>query len=453
MAIIFDLPGQRWIDCDHPMAKGQVGFSGTSISSLQDMEDLFEGIPIDKIRVSIIALTSAPILMAMFIAAAEKRGLNISQLKGDLQNDPLKEFEGLGAGFPIFPVRPALKLSLDAMEYIIKHMPGWTPVTVNGHCVREYQITAAMEAAVVLSNAKEYIKGLVARDLSVDECAPRLGFFVATNHHNFFQEIAKFRAYRYLWAKMIKDEFGAKEPGSCVIRLGTLNIGTYFTRQHPINNITRITLQVLASVLGGCQSVNTMGYDEALALPAEDAQYTSLCIQNIIADETGIPDTADPLGGSYYMESLTKAMREKITEWVQKIEATGGVVAAIEKGFFEREIVGKNESLKRWKEVESGERIVIGLNKFQADEEEEGPLPFRHNPAYEEEQKKKLAAFKGKRDLQRVESSLRELEDVARRGHNIMPGLVKAVKQGATVGETGAVLKKVYELANPRFTL
>ena len=451
--IILDTATHRWVDCDDKIAEGQVGFSGVSISTLQDMEDLFEDIPLDKVRVTLIAQASAPIITAMYIALAEKRGIAIADLKGDVQNDPLREYESVGCGgYRVFPMRHALKLSLDVMEYVFRNMPQWTPVTVNGHAIREYQITPVMEAGIVLSNAKEYMKGLVKRGLKIDDFAARFGFFVATNHYHLFQEIAKFRAYRYLWAKMLKEEFKAENPRSYQLRIGTLNIGTFFTRQHAINNITRITLQTLAAVLGGCQSLATMAYDEALALPTEDAQYTSLSIQQIVAHETGIPDTVDPLGGSYLIESLTKSVREKVLELVNKIDNNGGTAEAIEKGFFEREIAGSKECLKRLLEVETGERTVIGLNKFEREEPEAKPELFRPDPQYEEGQKRKLADFKAKRDPQRLAGALSELEEAAKQDKNVMPSLIKAAKEGATVGETGAILKKIYGEDNRIFT-
>lgn len=451
--VILDAPTHRWVDCDHEMAKGQVGFTGVSISTLRDMEDLFDGIPLDKARVTLIAQASAPIIMAMYLAAAEKRGIKPSDLKGDVQNDPLREYEGVGCGgYRVFPMRHALKLSLDVMEHAIRNMPQWTPVTVNGHAIREYQISPDMEAAIVLSNAKEYLKGLVSRGLSVDEVAPRFGFFMATNHNHLFQEVAKFRACRYLWATMLKNEFQARDSRSYQLRIGTLNIGTFFTRQHPLNNITRITLQTLAAVLGGCQSIATMAYDEALSLPTEEAQYTSLCIQNIIAHETGITDTIDPLGGSYMVESLTKAVREKVQEWVAKVDAKGGVAEAVEKGFFQEELVGSQEALKRLREVETGERVVVGVNKFQKEEEQTArPTLFRVDPEYEEAQKRKLVEFKASRDTARLHGVLSQLEGAVVSGANIMPFLIDAVKAGATVGETGAILARHYGEARRGF--
>ncbi len=450
--IILDAPTHRWVDCDHEIATGQVGFTGVSISTLQDMEDLFEDIPLDKARVTLIAQANAPIIMAMYVAAAEKRGIALADLKGDIQNDPLREYEGVGCGgYRVFPMRPALKLALDVMEYAIRNIPQWTPVTVNGHAIREYQISPDMEAAIVLSNAREYLKGLVSRGLNVDQIAPRFGFFMATNHNYLFQEVAKFRACRYLWASMMKEEFHASDQRSYQLRIGTLNIGTFFTRQHALNNITRITLQTLAAVLGGCQSIATMAYDEALALPTEEAQYTSLCIQNIIAHETGITDTIDPMGGSYMIESITKTMRDKIQEWMLKIGEKGGVAEAVDKGFFQKDLVGSQQAMKRLMEVETGERVVVGVNKMEREEELARPRLFAPNPEYEKAQKAKLAEFKNKRDSQRVSEALSGLDRVISTDANVMPCLIEAVKAGATVGETGAILGKHYGEAKRGF--
>ena len=450
--VILDAPTHRWVDCDHDIAKGQVGFTGVSISTLQDMEDLFEGIPLEKARVTLIAQANAPIIMAMYVAAAERRGIGLNDLKGDIQNDPLREYEGVGCGgYRVFPMRPALKLALDVMEYSVRNIPQWTPVTVNGHAIREYQISPDMEAAIVLSNAKEYLKGLVSRGLDIDQVAARFGFFMATNHNHLFQEVAKFRACRYLWASMLKEEFKARDPRSYQLRIGTLNIGTFFTRQHALNNITRITLQTLAAVLGGCQSIATMAYDEALALPTEEAQYTSLCIQNIIAHETGITDTIDPLGGSYMVESITKSMRDKIHEWMTRIDERGGVAAAVDKGFFQKDLVGSQEALKRLMEVETGERVVIGVNKMEREEELARPKLFEPDPQYEAQQKAKLSEFKRKRDSQRAGEALSRLERVVKTDANVMPALIEAVKAGATLGETGAVLGRQFGEAKRGF--
>lgn len=446
--IIFDLPAQRWFDCDDPRAKGQVGQAGVSLSTIQDMEELFDGIPIEQTNVSLVAPNNGPVVMALYLALAEKRGIPSQQLQGSLQNDPLKEYENLECGFHVFPIRPALKLAVDAMEHCIRNLPRWSPVTVNGHCLREFGISAAQETAVVLANAKEYSKGLMGRGLSPDTFAPRLGVFVASHHYSFLEEVAKYRALRRLWATMMHDDLGAQTERACALRIGTCNIGTSFTAQHARNNIARITLQVLAAVFGGCQSINTMAYDEPISLPTEDASYTSLSIQNIIAHETGIADIADPLGGSYAVESLTRALEEKISEILGQIDGAGGVVEAVESGFFETTLNGRETSLSLMQRIQSGEQVVVGFNKFNRDEEV--PVPaFHTDPRYEESQRRKLAQFRASRDPSLVETGLRALEDAARRDENVMPSLVQAVKNGATVGETGEVLKQVYGEDHP----
>ncbi len=439
-----DGPTNAGMDPDNPRARGHVGWGGTSICTLQDMEQLFEGVPMEKTNVSIVTDITALPMAAMYVALSEKRGLDPARLEGSLQNDPLKHYGGLGmAQYNAFPMKPAYKLALDLMEYATACLPRWTHVTVNGHCISEIGLSPDEEIAVVLANAKEYVKGLVGRGLNVDQFAPKIGFFVSTHHWDFFEQIAKYRALRRLWARMMREEFKAENPRSCALRIGVLNTGYALTAKWPLNNITRITLQVLAAAFGGCQSISTMAYDEPISLPTDDSCYTSASIQNIICYETGIADVADPLGGSYYLESLTDTLEGKISDWLNKIDKFGGVIGAIEDGFFERELNGKQKSLNRMREMDSGERIVVGVNAFVREQKTQVPA-FHVDPQYEELRLQRLARFKEQRDPVEVEAGLKALEDDARNNRNVMPSLIRAVKQQSTLGEVVRVLQKQY---------
>lgn len=444
--VVVDMPAHQGYDCDDPRARGEVGREGVSISSLQDMEELFEGIPIDKLSVSLVANATAPIIMAMYIVLAEKRGLTLSQLEGSIQNDVLKEYEVVGTSY-IFPPEPALKMAADVLEYCTRYMLRWNTVTFNGHCVRENMVIAAQEIAFVLSNAKVYIKAAIERELDIDQFAPRLAFFLGA-HSNFFEEIAKWRAARRLWAKIMREDFKAKDPRSWLMRAAAGCNGSTLTSQQPYNNIVRTAFQALAAVLGGCQSLFTTRYDEGLGLPTEEASRISLATQNILIYETGVRDTIDPLGGSYYVESLTNMIEDKIVEYMRKIEKEGGVLEAIKRGFFAREV--NEAAMKRLKQIEKGEKVVVGQNKFVI--EEEVPVEvFKIDPRCEDEQREKLTKYKQKRDVKQLDKALTELRKTAKLGENIIPAMIEAVKAEATLGEMSKILKEVYGTYRPSY--
>ncbi|MDI6690723.1 MAG: methylmalonyl-CoA mutase family protein [Candidatus Bathyarchaeota archaeon] len=439
LSTAFDYPTIMGYDSDHPMARGEVGVCGVAISSLQDVEVLFNGIPLDKVTTSMTINGPAPILLSMYIAVGDKQGVPRGKLGGTTQNDNLKEF--FAQKLCIFPPKPSVKLTTDVIEYCAKHLPKWNPVSISGYHIREAGATALQELAFTLYDGIAYVESTLERGLKVDDFAHRLSFFFAS-HNDFFEEIAKFRAARRLWARIMKERFHAKNPRSMWMRMHVQTSGCTLTAQQPLNNIVRTTIQALAAVLGGTQSLHTNSFDEALCLPTQEAVRVALRTQQIIAYESGVTNTVDPLGGSYYVEALTKEMEEKAMEYIQKIDDLGGAVAAIEKGFFQKEIA--DSAYRYQREVEEKKRILVGVNEF-AIEEEECPIELlRIDPKVEKEQVARLQKLKRERDNRKVKEILEKLHYAAEKEENLMPTIIEAVKAYATLGEITDVLRKVY---------
>ncbi len=439
LSTAFDYPTIMGYDSDHPMARGEVGVCGVAISSLQDMEVLFNGIPLDKVTTSMTINGPAPILLAMYVAVGDKQGVPREKLGGTTQNDNLKEF--FAQKLCIFPPKPSLKLSVDVIEYCARYLPKWNPISISGYHIREAGATAVQELAFTIYDGIAYVEETLKRGLKVDDFAPRLSFFFAS-HNDFFEEIAKFRAARRLWAKIMKERFHAKNPRSMWMRMHVQTSGCTLTAQQPLNNIVRTTIQALAAVLGGTQSLHTNSFDEALCLPTEESVRVALRTQQIIAYESGIANTVDPLAGSYYVEALTNEMEEKVMEYIQKIDDMGGVITAIEKGFFQKEIA---ESAYRYqKEIEEKKRTLVGVNEYAIEGEKCPVKLLRVDPSVEKKQIERLQKLKRERDNRKVEEALEKLHYAAEKDENLMPTIIEAVKVYATLGEITEVLRKVY---------
>ncbi|MEM2368087.1 MAG: methylmalonyl-CoA mutase family protein [Candidatus Bathyarchaeia archaeon] len=439
LSVAFDFPTQVGYDCDHPMARGEVGKAGVSVSTLRDMEIVFDGIPLDKITTSMTINAPAAVLLAMYIVVGEKHGVPQSVLDGTVQNDILKEY--VARGMYIFPPKPSMRLVTDIFEYCAKNVPKWNTISISGYHIREAGATAVQEIAFTFANAIAYVQAAIDRGLDVDKFAGRLSFFFAA-HNNLFEEVAKFRAARRLWAKIMRERFGAKNPTSWMLRFHTQTSGVSLTAQQPLNNIIRVTIQALAAVLGGTQSLHTNSFDEAYALPSEQAVTIALRTQQIIAYESGVADTIDPLGGSYYVEYLTNQIEEKATKYIEQIDEMGGAVAAIEKGFMQREIM--ESAYRHQKEVESKERIVVGVNEFVS--EEKTPIKIlRIDPEIEKTLIKRLQEVKSQRNNAKVREALDSLRKAAEKENvNLMPFIIQAVKEYATLGEICDTLRQVF---------
>ena len=438
LSVAFDFPTQVGYDCHHPMAKGEVGKAGVSVSTLRDMETVFDGIPLDEITTSMTINAPATILLAMYVAVGQKQGLEQSQLGGTVQNDILKEY--VARGMYIFPPKPSMRLVTDIFEYCSQNMPQWNTISISGYHIREAGATAIQEIAFTFANAIAYVQAAIERGLDLDKFAGRLSFFFAA-HNNFFEEIAKFRAARRLWAKIMRERFGAKNPASWMLRFHTQTSGVMLTAQQPYNNIIRTALQALAAVLGGTQSLHTNSFDEAYALPSEQAVTIALRTQQIIAYESGVVGTIDPLAGSYYMEYLTSQIEEKAAKYIEQIDDMGGAVAAIEKGFMQREIV---ESAYRFqKEVEAKKRIVVGVNEFVT---EEDPIKILQiDPEIEKKLVERLKQVKRQRNQAKVKETLNKLHRAAEKEDaNLMSFILQAVKEYATLGEICDTLRDVF---------
>lgn len=438
LSVAFDYPTQIGYDCDHALSRGEVGKAGVNISVLQDMETLFDSIPLDKVTTSMTINAPAQVLLAMYVAMAQKQGVAQAQLGGTIQNDILKEY--VARGMYIFPPRRSMKLVTDIFEYCSENMPRWNTISISGYHIREAGATATQEIAFTLANGIAYVQAAIEKGLDLDEFARRLSFFFAAQN-NFLEEIAKFRAARRLWAKIMRERFKAKHPDAWRLRYHTQTSGVTLTAQQPHNNIVRVTLQALAAALGGTQSLHTNSFDEAFALPSEEAVRIALRTQQIIAYESGVADTVDPLAGSYYIEYLTSQIEEEATRYIEKIDSLGGATAAIEKGYMQREIV---ESAYRYqKDVESKEKIAVGVNKFTIAKEE--PITIlRVDPAIEERQIEKLNMIKRKRNNHEAKNALDQLHHAAEGNENLVPTVIVAVKKQATLGEICDVLKTVY---------
>ena len=438
LSIAFDYPTIMGYDSDHPMARGEVGRCGVAVSSLKDMEILLDGIPLDKVTTSMTINGPTAMILAMYIAVGDKQGVPREKLGGTVQNDMLKEF--IAQKLVIFPPRPSVKLVCDVIEFCAKYMPKWNPISISGYHIREAGATAVQELAFTLADGITYVEEMLKRGLKVDDFAPRLSFFFAS-HNNFFEEIAKFRAARRMWAKLMKERFGAKNPRSMWMRMHVQTSGCTLTAQQPLNNIVRVTLQALAAVLGGTQSLHTNSFDEALCLPSELAVRVALRTQQIIAYESGVADVVDPLGGSYYVEWLTNEMEERAWEYIHKIEEMGGVIEAIEKGWLQQEIA--NSAYKYQREIDTKRRIIVGVNEYTTEEHEEVPL-LKIDPKVEEEQIARLQKLRWERDNQKIKQILQKLHDEAEKNVNLMPTIIEAVKAYATLGEICDVLREVY---------
>ncbi len=438
LSVAFDYPTQVGYDCDHTMSKGEVGKAGVNISVLQDMETLFDGIPLDKVTTSMTINAPAQILLAMYVAVAERQGVAQAQLGGTIQNDILKEY--VARGMYIFPPRPSMKLVTDIFEYCSKNMPRWNTISISGYHIREAGATAAQEVAFTLANGVAYVQAAIEKGLNLDEFARRLSFFFAS-HNNFLEEVAKFRAARRLWARIMRERFKARNPDAWRLRFHTQTSGVTLTAQQPHNNIVRVTLQALAGALGGTQSLHTNSFDEAYALPSKEAVRIALRTQQVIAYESGVADTVDPLAGSYYIEYLTNKIEEEATRYIEKIDSLGGATAAIEKGYMQREIV---ESAYRYqKEVENKERIIVGVNEFTT--KEEAPITIlRVDPSIEKRQIEKLNRIRNERNNQEVKNALNQLHHAAEHSENLLPATITAVRRQATLGEICDVLKTVF---------
>jgi methylmalonyl-CoA mutase N-terminal domain/subunit len=438
LSVAFDLPTQIGYDSDHPLSQGEVGKVGVAIDSLADMEILFDGIPLDKVSTSMTINAPAAVLLAMYIAVAEKQGVSIEKLSGTIQNDILKEY--IARGTYIFPPKPSMRLITNIFEYCAKEVPEWNTISISGYHIREAGSNAAQEIAFTIADGIAYVEAAIKAGLNVDDFAPRLSFFFNA-HNDLFEEIAKFRAARRLWAKVMKDRFHATNPKSMMLRFHTQTAGSMLTAQQPDNNIIRVTLQALAAVLGGTQSLHTNSRDEALALPTEDAVRIALRTQQIIAYESGAGDTIDPLAGSYYVEAITNTLEKTAEEYLKKIDDLGGAVVAIEQGYIQQEI--QNSAYTWQQEIEKGERIVIGVNKFTMKEPSPKGL-LRVDPKVGAMQMQKITELKAKRDQNAVEEVLVKLKSAAETDANLMPLILEAVKAYATLGEICDVLRDVF---------
>jgi len=443
LSVAFDLPTQIGYDADDPMALGEVGKVGVSISSMADMETLFAGIPLDKVSTSMTINAPAAILLAFYIGVAKKQGVPLNKLRGTIQNDILKEY--VARGTYIFPPEPSMRLITDIFTYCKDNIPRWNTISISGYHIREAGSTAAQEVAFTLANGIAYIQAAVDSGLAVDDFANQLSFFFNA-HNNFLEEIAKFRAARRLYARIMKERFGAKDDASCRLRFHTQTAGSTLTAQQPENNIVRVTLQALAAVLGGTQSLHTNSMDEALWLPTEKSVMVALRTQQIIAHESGVADTVDPMAGSYVIESLTDQIEEMAADYIEKIDAMGGALSAINNGFMQREI--QEAAYKVQRAIENGEEIVVGVNDFQVEEQIELES-LKVDPQVEENQHQKLADLRQKRDNEKVNQLLSQLDSAARKDTLLMPLFIECAENDVTLGEICNVLRNVWGQYRP----
>lgn len=438
LSVAFDLPTQIGYDSDHGLSEGEVGKVGVAIDSLKDMETLFDGIPLDKVSTSMTINAPASVLLAMYIAVAEKQGVSKDKLRGTIQNDILKEY--IARGTYIFPPEPSMRLITNIFEYCSKEVPAWNTISISGYHIREAGSTAAQEVAFTLADGIAYVEAAIKAGLDVDDFAPRLSFFFNA-HNDLLEEVAKYRAARRLWAKIMKERFGAKKQKSMQLKFHTQTAGSTLTAQQPDNNIIRVTIQTLAAVLGGTQSLHTNSRDEALALPTEDSVRIALRTQQIVAYESGVTETIDPLAGSYYIESLTNKIEEEAVAYINRIDELGGAPKAIEKGYVQKEI--QNSAYKYQMEVESLDRIVVGVNKFQIEETDKKEL-LKVDRTVEIHQREKLSQLRAERDNDEVNKVLEILKEKANTDENLMPYILDAVKAYATLGEICGVLREVF---------
>ncbi len=438
LSVAFDLPTQIGYDSDDLMAKGEVGKVGVAIDSLDDMEALLRDIPLDKVSTSMTINAPASVLLAMYIVVAEKQGVSQAQISGTIQNDILKEY--IARGTYIFPPKPSMRLITDIFAYCAEHVPRWNTISISGYHIREAGSTAAQELAFTIANGIAYVDAAIEAGLKVDDFAPRLAFFF-NGHNQFLEEVAKFRAARRIWAKIMKERYGAKKPKSLQLRFHTQVAGSTLTAQQPDNNIVRVTIQALAAVLGGTQSLHTNAKDEALALPTEDSARIALRTQQIIANESGVTDTVDPLGGSYFIENLTDQLEGYVFEYIRKIDDMGGAVSAVEQGYMQREI--HQAAYETQKKIESGEEVVVGMNRYKL-EDEPKPELHRIDPELQRKQIEKLETLRSKRDQRRVSARLEELRAGSKGTSNLMPLIINCVRDYCTVGEICGILREEF---------
>ncbi len=438
LSVAFDLPTQIGYDSDHSLSAGEVGKVGVAIDSLADMEILFDGIPLDKVSTSMTINAPASVLLAMYIAVAEKQGVSSDKLRGTIQNDILKEY--IARGTYIFPTEPSMRLITDIFEYCSKDVPLWNTISISGYHIREAGSTAAQEVGFTLADGIAYVEAAIKAGLDVDSFAPRLSFFFNA-HNDLLEEVSKYRAARRLWAKIMKERFGAKKEASMRLKFHTQTGGSTLTAQQPDNNIVRVAIQTLAAVLGGTQSLHTNSKDEALALPTEDSVRIALRTQQIVAYESGVTNTVDPLAGSYYIEAKTKQIEEEAMKYIEKIDEVGGAPRAIDVGYIQQEIMDAAYNYQR--EVESNQRIVVGMNKFKTEEEPPADL-LKVDPAVEELQKNKLIELRAKRDNEAVSQKLEALRKACEGDENVMPYILDAVRAYGTLGEICGVMREVF---------
>ncbi|WP_026895609.1 acyl-CoA mutase large subunit family protein [Clostridiisalibacter paucivorans] len=438
LSVAFDLPTQIGYDSDHPLAEGEVGKVGVAIDSLKDMETLFDGIPLDKVSTSMTINAPASVLLAMYIAVAEKQGVSSDKLRGTIQNDILKEY--IARGTYIFPTEPSMRLITNIFEYCSKNVPKWNTISISGYHIREAGSTAPQEVAFTLADGIAYVDAAIKAGLDVDDFAPRLSFFFNA-HNDLLEEVAKFRAARRLWARIMRDRFNAKKKKSMMLKFHTQTAGSTLTAQQPDNNIVRVAIQTLAAVLGGTQSLHTNSRDEALALPSEESVRIALRTQQIVAHESGVTNTIDPLAGSYYIESKTSEIEEKAMEYIKKIDELGGAPKAIDMGYIQQEIM--DAAYRYQKEVESDERIVVGVNRFKVEEGSPKGL-LKVDPTVGENKKKGLKELRDERDNNTVKERLDALKNACETDKNVMPFIIDAVKAYATLGEVCGVMRDVF---------
>ena len=438
LSVAFDLPTQLGMDSDNPLAAGEVGKVGVAIDTLRDMETVFEGIPLDRVSTSMTINATAPILLAMYVAVAKKQGVSPSLINGTIQNDIPKEY--IARGLYIYPPKFSLRLITDVFAYCQQEVPNWNTISISGYHIREAGATAVQELAFTFANAITYVQAALDRGLDIDSFAPRISFFFDT-HNNFLEEIAKFRAARRIWAKMMRDRFGAKNPRSWMLRFHAQTAGSSLTAQQPDNNVVRVTIQALAAVLGGAQSLHTNSKDEALAIPTADAARLALRTQQIIAHESGIINTVDPVGGSYAIESLTDQMEEEVTQYLEKIDSAGGMLTAIESGWVQGQI--HEAAYKYQRSIERKERIIVGVNEFRIDEEQKIAIHLG-DPAVQAAQIESLSNARVTRDSNVVRLAGERLDKAARGSENLMPHIVEAVEAYATIGEISDAFRRVH---------
>jgi len=438
LSVAFDLPTQIGLDSDNSLSVGEVGKVGVAIDSIEDMQRLFDGIDLTKISTSMTINATASILLALYVAVAKRQGADVRKLSGTVQNDVLKEY--IARGTYIYPPAEAMRIITDMFAWASENVPEWNPISVSGYHMREAGSTAVQEVAFTLSNGIAYVQAAIKAGLDVDQFAPRLSFFFNA-HSNFLEEVAKFRAARRMWARIMREQFKAKNPRSWMLRFHTQTAGSTLTAQQPENNIVRTAIQAMAAVLGGTQSLHTNSYDEALALPTEQAARVALRTQQIIAYESGAPQTIDPLAGSYYVETLTNEIEKRAGEYLEKIDALGGMIKALERGYVQQEI--QNAAYEYQQQVDRGEAIVVGMNRYAV--EEEKPIPIqRIDESLERRQVERMRALRARRNAQAWRAALEAIEDAARSGTNLVPRILAAVEANATVGEISDTMRRVF---------